>query len=377
MREIKVRRAEEKEGFKKPVFEYRPDWPYISIGFGDERDYFIENLSLLISSGMGITSALAAMRASVKTWKMKKMVGVIEGMVNSGSPLWRAFEETGILPEREIALVRSGEEAGRLTDHLNLVTVQRHKEKIFKSRLRSALIYPGIVLSIAFIVAIGGAWFVLPKLVAIFAESKAVLPLATRILLGTGNFFEQYGVVAAPAFIAFAVLLAYALFFYKKTKFIGDAILFFLPGIKNLVRGVELARFGYIFGVLLQAGFQASEALESIIKGTNYASYRKFYAYLQESVLRGETFKSAFANHPKSDRFIPIPIQQLIISAEKSGRLPETLIKIGVIFEEKTEAMSQDLSTVLEPIVLIIVGLVVGFVVMAIIGPIYGLSSQI
>lgn len=376
-REIRVRKSYEKEGFKEPVFEYRSDWPYISVGFGNERDYFIENLSLLISSGMGISAALAAMSQSVKSWKMKKMTKVIESMVYAGMPLWRAFEETGIVSGREISLIRSGEEAGRLADHLNLVTLQSHKEKVFQSRIRSALLYPGIVLSLAVVVAIGSAWVVLPKLVAVFAESKGTLPLATQILIYIGAFFEQYGAVAVPSIIIGFALIVYGLFFFKKTKFLGDAILFSTPGIKELVQGVELARFGYIFGVLLQAGFQVGEALESVIKGTTYDRYRKLYRHLQESVTRGESFRESLGNFPHVDDYIPIPIQQLIMSAEKSGKLSETFIKVGVIFEEKTEAMSRDLSTVLEPIVLIVVGLIVGFVVMAIIGPIYALSSQI
>lgn len=377
MKEIRVRKSYEKEGFKEPVFEYRPDWPYISIGFGDERDYFIENLSLLISSGMGISSALSALSMSVKSWKMKKITKVIESMVNAGMPLWKSFEETKLLPERVISLIRSGEEAGRLADHLNLVTVQQHKEKVFESRIRSALLYPGIVLALAIIVALGSAWLVLPKLVTIFADAKGSLPVATRVLLAVGAFFEHYGSFVVPISIIAIVLVAYGIFFYKRTKFIGDYILFHIAGIKDLVQGVELARFGYIFGVLLQAGFQVGEALESVKKGTTYDSYKRFYEHMQVSVTRGESFKEALAHFPKADRYIPIPIQQLIMAAEKSGRLSETFIRIGVIFEEKTDAMSRDLATVLEPIVLVVVGLIVGFVVMAIIGPIYGLSGQI
>ncbi len=377
MSEIRLRKSYEKEGFKQPVFEYRSDWPYISIGFGNERDYFIENLSLLISSGMGISAALEALSMSVKSWKMKKITKVIESMVNAGMPLWKSFEETKLLPERVISLVRSGEEAGRLADHLNLVTLQGHKEKVFQSRLRGALIYPGIVLGLASIVALGSAWLVLPKLVSIFSEAKGTLPLATQVLIKTGHFFQQYGSIAVPAIVATLGLLVYGLFFFKKTKFVGDYILFHIPGIKDLVQGIEIARFGYVFGVLLQAGFQVNEGLESVKKGTSYAAYRKFYEHLQSHMLRGETSRSAIANFPKANNYIPIPIQQLIFSAEKSGKLPETFIRIGVIFEEKTDAMSRDLATVLEPIVLVIVGLIVGFIVMAIIGPIYGLTNQI
>jgi type IV pilus assembly protein PilC len=377
MQQIKMKKSYEKEGFKNPVFEYRSDWPYISIGFGDEKDYFVENLSLLISSGMGISNALSAIELSVKSWKMKRIAVHIKKMVEAGMPLWKAFTETKFLSDRVISLIKTGEEAGRLPEHLNLVTIQQHKERVFRSRLRSALLYPGIVFVLAIIVALGSAWAVLPKLISVFKDSHATLPFSTQILISSGKFLESYGTVFVPCAIGAVIVLFYLLFVNKKTKFIGDSMLFSLPGIKKLVQGIELARFGYVSGALLQAGFQVGGTLESIKEGTSYRSYAKFYDNLQKSIERGESFQSAFSKNPKTENFLPVPIQQLIISAEKSGRLPETFIKIGIIFEEKTEAMSQDLATVLEPIVLIIVGIMVALVVSGIVGPIYGLSNQI
>jgi len=153
--------------------------------------------------------------------------------------------------------------------------------------------------------------------------------------------------------------------------------LFAIPGVKKLLQGVELARFGYMLGALLQAGINVHDSIDSIIEGTNYKFYKNFYRYLGESIDQGKSFESSFKEYKNTEKFIPIPIQQLIISSEKSGRMPETLIKIGVIYEEKTEAMSRDLSTMLEPIILIVVGLFVAFIVFAIIGPIYDLSNQI
>jgi type IV pilus assembly protein PilC len=377
MQEIKVRRSYQKEGFTRPVFEYRPDWPYVSIGFGNEKDFFIENLALLISSGMGISSALEAMLSTLKSWKMKRIVKYVEESVSAGLPLWEAFEETKLFPQRVISIIKSGEESGRLPEHLNLVTLQLHKEKVFKSRIKSALLYPGIVLFLAFTVGLWISWFVLPKIVSVFNQPVASLPLATRVLLFISDLFKNYGLVAVPSLIVLAGILIYFLFVNKKTKFIGDYILFMIPGVRELVKGVEIGRFGYIFGALLQSGFLIDESLESIKQGSDYRAYRKFYSYLQESINKGETFKSSFASFKHSDRYIPGHIQQLIIASEKSGHLPETLIRIGVIFEEKTEAMSRDLATVLEPIVLVFVGLVVGFVLSAVITPIYELPNQI
>lgn len=377
MSEIKVRRSYQKEGFKAPVFDYRPDWPYISIGFGTEKDFFIENLSLLISSGMGISLALESMSSSMKNRKMKKIVSFIEEAVNAGLPLWQAFEETKLFPQRVISIIKSGEESGRLPEHLNLVTLQLHKEKVFKSRVRSALLYPGIVLALAFAVGLWISWFILPKIISAFNQSAGTLPLSTRILLQITDLFRLYGIFAVPGLIILLIILVYFLFVNKRTKFVGDFFLFIIPGIKDLVKGVEVGRFGYVFGALLQSGFLVDESLESIKQGSDYLAYRKFYGYLKESILKGETFKSSFANFKHTDKYIPRHIQQLIIAAEKSGHLPETLIRIGVIFEEKTEAMSRDLATVLEPVILIVVGLVVGFILSAVMSPIYELPNQI
>lgn len=377
MQPIRARRSDEKEGFRPPVFEYRADWPYISIGFGSEKDFFIENLALLISSGMGISAALSSMASSIKTNKMKKIVAYIEESVNAGLPLWEAFKQTKLFPERVIALIRSGEEAGRLPEHLNLVTVQLHKEKVFQSRVKSALLYPGIVLSLAFIVGLYLSWFVLPKIITIYNQPESSLPFSTKILIYLGKFFKEYGFLAVSLFILLFAVIVYFMFINKKTKFVGDYILFRLPGVKDLINGVEVGKFGYVFGALLQAGFLIDDSLESLKQSTNYSSYRKFYTYLQDSVLKGDSFSVAFSSYKHSDRFIPQHIQQLIIASEKSGRLPETLIRIGVIFEEKTDAMSRDLATVLEPMVLIIVGLIVGFLLSALMTPIYALPKNL
>ena len=372
-----MRKSYEKEGFTAPVFEYRPDWPYLSVGFGGEKEYFIENLSLLIASGMGISNALNSLSKSVKTWKMKRVTKIIEEQVDSGIPLWKALQQTKILSDRVISLIKSGEEAGRLPEHLNLVTVQQHKDRTFNSRLKSALIYPGIVMLLAIVVAMGCAWFVLPKITKVFEGTNVSLPFTTRVIIWLGNFLQNYGTVMLPLILVGLILIIYFTFFNKRTKFIGDSILFSIPGIKKLLQGVELARLGYILGALLQAGVHINEALDSIIQSTSYRSYKKFYKYLQENIMQGVSFEKAFESYKKTEKFIPIPIQQLIISSEKSGRLPETLIKVGLIYEEKTDAMSRDIATAIEPIVLIIVGLLVAFVILAIIGPVYDLSSKI
>ncbi len=378
MPQVKIRKRQIEEDYEaQPPFAFHSGWPYFTVGFGDEIDYFVENLSIMIASGMGVTAALAGIKVGTKNRSLKKNIAVIEQMIADGFPLWKAFERTQFLPSRIIALVKSGEESGRLPEHLNLVTIQQHKERIFVSRIRSALLYPGIVLALAFVVAVGSAWVTLPRLITVFNEIHTSLPPTTRMIIWLGNFLAHYGSFAVPLTLFGAGVLVYAIFFYTKTKIVGEYIILFLPGINKLIQGVELARFGYIFGALLSAGIHIEEAMSSVREGTSFVSYRKFYVFLQDGISQGNSFSTIFAGYAHSDRYIPAPMQKLIIAAEQSGKLPETLLKIGQIFEEKTETMSQDLSTILEPIVLIVVGIFVGFIVLGLISPIYGLSSQI
>lgn len=375
MERTRIRYRESEEVRPEPEYRYLSGWPFLTVGFGTEKDYFVENLSLLVQSGMGITASLESIKKGAKNKRLKKVIQLMIEGVNAGDPLWRTFQETHFLPERIIALVKAGEESGKLPEHLSLVTIQQHKEKVFISRLRSALLYPGIVIALAIVVALGSAWVTLPRLTDVLLESNAKLPLATQVIVWFGQIVGDWGSILIPGIFVMLILLAFFGFSYSKTRFVGEWVLLRIPGVDTLIQGVELSRFGFIFGALLSAGLSVGSSLESVHDGTRFISYRKFYKYLQAGVEAGETFAKLFDEYKNSDRYIPIPMQQLIGAAEKSGKLPETLMKIGQIFEDKTEVMSRDLSTILEPIVLIIVGIVVGAIVLGIVMPIYQLAG--
>lgn len=376
MNPVKIRKRYQDEE-ENPPFAFHSGWPYLNIGFGDERDYFIENMSLLIASGLGITASLAAIKPGLKKKRMIEIVSTLEEMVAAGFPLWKAFDRTKFFPARVLSIIKSGEESGRLPEHLNLVSIQQHKERVFASRIKSALLYPGIILLIAIVVGIGSAWYTLPKLTSALAESSTSLPLTTRWIIWIGDFFAHEGLWAVPLITIIVLGIVYVIFVRRTSKFIGEYIILFLPGVNKLVQGVEVARFGFIFGALLQAGIPITEALDAVREGTSFTIYQDFYSYIREGVVAGNSLEIIFRSYKKSDRFVPLPMQQLIIASEKSGKLSETLIKIGQIFEEKTEAMTKDLATVLEPLVLLVVGVIVGLVALGVLSPIYSLVNQI
>ena len=338
-----------------------------------EKDYFIENLAMLLSSGMSITAALTSIEGEMRTRKMRKAIAGIKQEIDNGSSISTALQKSGLVSPHVISLLKIGEESGRLSENLEVIVVEGEKDRLFKSKIRSAMIYPVMILSVTLVVGIGIAWFILPKLANVFRQLQLELPFVTRVLISFGLFLQDYGVIAIPSAMTILALLMFFLFIFRHTKFIGQSLLFLIPGIKKLLIEVELSRFGYILGTLLAAGLDAYHALDSLKESSELHRYKKFYAFLRDSIEEGQSFEKSFRAYKKSHKLILLPIQQLIVAGEQSGHLSESLIKIGKLFEAKTDITTKNLSVVLEPILLVIVWLGVVAVALAIISPIYSL----
>ncbi len=352
----------------------------IRVGMGKERDYLVENLSMLVAGGMTVLSAIDAITVDMRSRSMKKILIMLRDDIEGGSPLWKAFEKSRIFRDHTISLIRLGEETGKLSENLKLVASQEEKDRIFRSKIKSAMMYPVFVLSVTVIVGVTIAWFILPRLATVFAQLRVELPILTRWLISIGEFLGQYGQIAVPIFFLMLALIVFFTFYFSKTKFIGQSILFTIPGIKKLFQEVELARFGYLLGTLLQAGVPVTQALDSLYNATLFPRYKKFYAHMRESVREGNSFQKSFASYKKSSTLIPMTVERLIVTSEQSGNLSETLLKISATFEEKTENTTKNIMVILEPILLVIVWLGVVAVALAVILPIYsligGLNSE-
>jgi type II secretory pathway component PulF len=345
----------------------------LSFGLGKERDYFIENLSMLVSAGMPILSALDAVPKELRSHRMKKILLHIREDIDSGQTLWKALQKTKLFADHIVSLIRLGEESGKLIENLKVVAIEQEKGRVFRSKLRSAMMYPVFVFSLTIIIGFGIAWFILPKLSVVFAQLHVALPLITKILIRTGTFIGTYGRYVVPAAVVIMAALFFFVFLFSKTKHIGQFILFYSPGISGLLKEIEVARFGYLLGTLLEAGLPITHALDSLANATEISQYRRLYARLRDSVEDGNSLQKSFMKCNNTRRFIPAPIQQLVVAGEQSGSLSMTLLKIGQTFEEKADTTTKNLTVIIEPVLLVIVWLGVVAVALAVILPIYSL----
>lgn len=334
----------------------------------EERDQLLENLSLFMSSGTRVTAALEALIKEFRSSSSRKLAQTILEELDAGSSLWRALDKTKAFPQRVVSLVRVGEKSGRLAENLRAAVSQQQKERLFRSRVYSAMFYPVLVFSVTVVIGLGLSWFLLPRFAQVFSSLNIELPLLTRLLIRFGEFLNQYGLIAVPVAIVILVGGAFLIF-----RLWGDLFIPLVPGIGRLIREIELSRFGFILGSLLEAGLPIADALDSLEESTSLRPYRRFYFHLGKSIKEGGSFGKSFSSYPKSTSLFPLPVRQILSSAEQSGRLPETLLNIGQTYEARVDDTAKNLTVALEPILLIIVWVGVLLVALAVILPIYGL----
>lgn len=346
-----------------------------SFGMQSQANFLIQNLSMLIGAGMGVTMALQSVYAETNSPRMRSALKEIMDKVDNGIQLSRAIREARIVSPHTLSLIELGEVSGRLSENLQVAALQNEKEAVFRSRVRSALMYSIFVFMIAFVVGAGTSWFILPKIADFFADIEGQLPFLTRVLIDTGAFLEAYGFIFIPLVVMFFVMLFYFLFSFPKTKFIGHTILFHIPLIKDLIQETEIARFGFLAGTMVRAGMPINTVFELMPETTTFLNYKRFYMYMHDRVVEGYTFRKAFASYKKIDKIMPIAVRQMIIAAEQSGTLSESLIKIGELYESRVDATSRNIPTFLEPALLLVIGGMVGILALGVLLPIYQLGT--
>lgn len=338
-----------------------------------DREYFTSNLALLIKANVPVGEALEALKETAKSRGFKSTLTQMQNDIDEGLPLWNTLQRSHIVSPQTLTLVQLGEQSGNLVENLRIAAIQEEKQRVFRSKVRSALIYPVFVISLTVIVGLGVAWFLLPRLADTFSQLRVDLPLVSQIMINFGKFLQENGIWAVPAALAAAAFVLYIIFAAPHTKNIGQWLLFHMPGIAKLLHEIEIARFGYLFGTLLKAGLSVTDSLQLLAKATTARQYQRFYTHLGQAFDEGWSFAESTARMPRKLQPLPPAVRQMIIAGERSGSLPETLQNIGSIYEEKANISTQNLQSILEPILLVVVWLGVMGVAVAIIMPIYSL----
>lgn len=346
------------------------------IGMGKHCSAFVQNLAMMLNAGLPLIEALQTIQAELRSRAMRTVVRRITDLVEGGNPLWVSMDEQQVFSPYEVSLVRVGEEAGNLARNMEYLAIQQEKDRNLRQKVKMAMIYPTIVLVLMFIVVMGLGIFVLPNLIQVLYALNVKLPLSTRIVVAFTEFMQKSGMrtgaTTIGAFITILILTKYTGF-----KVVTQWFVFRIPGIGSLAKEASIARFGVILGGLLRSGVPLVDALDSMVGVTTVVSFKRFYQKLRDRVVVGDSFATCFHTIPGSRKVLPVSVQQLIITGEKSGALSDTCLKVAQIYERKAEDTAAKLPVILEPALLLCIGSLVGFIAFSIIVPIYSAVGNV
>lgn len=349
----------------------------VRFGLGKNADLAIENLGMLVHAGIPIGTAITTVAKDIPSKRVQKLLTQVAQSIDEGTPLWQAMDDARLASSSTLTLIKNGEDSGMLSENLQLIAKQQQKNRVFQAHLRSAMIYPTLVLVLAVVIGSAIAWFILPNLASIFKGLNVALPLPTQVLIDAGQYIKNHGPQLLLVFVAIvfaSILLWSAVPFVRR---LVRGLFKHVPGVGRLMREVEIARMGYIAGSLLEAGLPVTETLVSLQESTQDPAFERMYQYLKEGIEQGESFQVLFSESKAVKRALPAQIRSLVVAGEESGALAESFLQIADTYDEKIETTSKNLSVILEPVLLVVVWLVVVALALSIILPIYSLISNL
>jgi len=332
------------------------------------------NLSAMLSAGLSLARALAVLERQTKNPKLKQVIGEIASNVRRGDTLHDALAKfPNIFSPLFTAMVRAGEEGGDLPAALVLVSDQMERMFQLKKKIKSAMIYPAIIL-IA-IVGIGILMMikVVPTLAQTFHEVNATLPASTQFIITVSNFLVQYTVLALGSMVAFVVLI-YTALRTPAGRRASDFFFLHVPLIAPMIREVNAARTARTLASLLSSGVDVLQSLAIVGEVVQNYYFRLVIADAEKRVRQGEPLSSAFIQ--REDLYPPF-VGEMAAVGEETGALAEMLKRLAIFYEDEVDRKTKDMSTIVEPFLMLLIGSAVGFFAVSMMAPIYQLSQNI
>ena len=335
---------------------------------------FTRNLAGMLSAGLTVSRALGVLERQTRSKKFKAVITGLISKISVGENLSRAFSGyPDVFPPIFISMVKAGEEGGNLAKSLLAVSDQLDRSYSLHRKVKGALLYPGIVIGVMCLVGLIMFIFIVPKLTSAFKEFNVDLPLTTKIVVGISDFLQ------AHLFLGLGLLIATLLAFWgliKSTrgKRLIDTALLHVPVITPLIRQANAARTGQTLSSLLSSGVEVIHSLEITADVLSNHHYRDVLLLAREAIQKGEPMSAVFRAH--EDIFPPF-LSEMVAVGEETGKLSDMLRETGLFFEAEVDQATKNVSTLIEPALMVIVGVVVGFFAVAMISPAYSLMDSI
>ena len=340
----------------------------------DEMVMITRNLGSMITAGLTIGRALSVIERQSSNPRLKMIVKRLIECINQGDPFHEGLREfPNEFSNLYVAMVKAGEESGNLAETLQTLAIQIERANNLKKKVTGAMIYPSIVMMVMVVIAILMMIFVMPAVLKVFENGNMELPATTKFLIAITNLMNTYTVYIIAGLLLGMMGIVY---FFKTT--IGKTAFSFsvvrIPVIGTLAKETNAARTARTLSSLLKSGVDVIQALEITEEVVQNIFYKRIIRRARDRVEKGSPLSETFI---EENKLYPILVGEMILVGEETGQISGMMGELAVFYENEVERKTKDLSTIIEPLLMVVIGTGVGFFALALIGPIYSISDSV
>ena len=364
------------------IHEAQSIFPALTFSFGrifnrvktQEKITVAKNLGKMIEAGLPVVRALTVMSKQSKNKALQTLLTGLETDVKAGATLSEAMgKRQNVFSPLMVSMVKAGEESGTVATSLSIVANQMEKSHQLARKVKGALIYPAVIIAVMIILAILLLIFMVPTLTATFEGIGVELPLSTRILIGLSDFLVQQTLLVISALV---FLVAASLTFFKSAvgRRILDSVSLRIPMIGEMIREVQVARTTRTLSSLLSAGVEIVGAISVTGEVLQNHHYKGVLEHAKNAIQKGEPLSAIFSQY---DYLYPVFVSEMTAVGEETGKIAEMLLGVADYYEEQVDQKTKDLSTIIEPVLMVIIGAGVGIFAISMLAPTYSLVDHI
>lgn len=349
-----------------------------NIGMGkikaQEKISFAKNLAVMIDAGLSVSRALTIMTKQTKNKALKNVLENINASINRGESLSEALgEHTDVFSDLFVSMVRSGEESGTQAEALKNVAGQLEKAHNLNKKILGAMIYPAIIVSLMVVIGFLMMVYMVPMLTETFVGLNVPLPLPTRVIIAVSDFLKS-NIILVLIFVSVLIGLVVSFLKSKRGKDFIDVMVLKIPVISQMTKEVNSARTARTLSSLILSGVDIVNALKVTENVVQNHFYKKILALASQNVEKGESISSFFEN---SNGLYPIFMSEMISVGEETGKIADMFENVANFYEAEVEEKTKNLSTIIEPFLMILIGIAVGIFAIAMLAPTYSLVDVI
>ncbi len=339
-----------------------------------EKINFARNLGSMIEAGLPLSRALSVLERQAHNKNLKSIIVEIRNSIDKGLTFADALSKyPKVFPPVFVSMVHAGEQSGTLADSLKVISLQLESSFALERRIRGAMMYPAVIICAMIIIAILMFIFVIPTLMSTFISLNVPLPFTTQIILNISNIVQHDGLFVIIGFF----IIGFAFMRWSRTtlgRSINHSIVIKLPIVGTLIQEVNTARTARTLSSLLGAGVDFVESVSITAEVIQNVHFRAVLTKAGEAIKKGDLMSQIFAANTK---LYPIFLSEMMSVGEETGKIGEMLANVAHYYEDDVDQKTKDMSTIIEPLIMVMIGAGVGFFAVAMISPMYSLVDAI